>query len=355
MFLNQSRLWIDDLDATLVGSQEIRQLNNKTLLITGATGLIGSAIVDLILRYNDTCNGSISLILAGRNLQRMIRRFDPKENRTDISFLPYDATNSDINLTSSIDYIIHAAGNASPDKYMLEPVETMIGNFCGLYNLLQLARNQECIKVLYVSSSEVYGKKDDDMPYREDQYGYIDLLTARSSYPVGKRAAETLCVSFSEEYNVATVIVRPGHVYGPTASMADKRVSSLWSFDAAFGRDIIMKSDGKQIRSYCYCLDCASAILKVLISGVRCTAYNISDTHSVISIRRMAELLAKSGGVNLITDVPAVTEAIAFNPMENSSLDGSSLEKLGWKGLFNPEIGFPHTVGVIKEMLVANS
>ena len=148
-----------------------------------------------------------------------------------------------------------------------------------------------------------------------------------------------------------SVIVRPGHIYGPTATESDNRVSSAWAYDVARGKDIVMKSDGTQIRSYCHCLDSASAILKVLLKGENRHAYNISNPDSVINIRQMAELLAKSAGVQLKMELPTEEEKKGFNPMSNSSLDSTELLALGWKGLFSAEQGFSHTVEILKEII----
>ena len=201
---------------------------------------------------------------------------------------------------------------------------------------------------MYISSSEVYGEKKDSEPYKENQYGYIDLLKSRNSYSVGKRAAETLCASYADEYGMESVIVRPGHIYGPTASPRDNRVASAWAYQAARSEDIIMKSDGAQIRSYCYCLDCASAILSVLINGENCHAYNISNPDSIISIKEMAEILSKCAGVKLKMESASDEERKGFNPMSNSSLESTNLMSLGWKGCFSAEKGFEHTVEILK-------
>ena len=147
------------------------------------------------------------------------------------------------------------------------------------------------------------------------------------------------------------MIIRPGHIYGPTALESDNRVSSFWAYAVARGEHIVMKSDGSQIRSYCYCLDSASAILKTLVKGEPVRAYNISNPESIISIREMAELLAKSAGVELKMEIPTESEKKAFNPMSNSSLDSTELLELGWRGLFNAERGFDHTVKILKEIL----
>ena len=278
-------------------------------------------------------------------------RFGEQVKRQDFTFVVYDASKTDNQLDIHADYIIHGASNAFPGLIVKEPVETMLSNFLGIKHLLDYAKEQNTKRVLYISSSEVYGKKEGSEPYKEGQYGFIDQLNPRNSYSVGKRAAETLCVSYADEYGVESVIVRPGHIYGPTASPHDNRVSSAWAYQAARGEDLVMKSDGAQIRSYCYCLDCASAILKVLIRGENCKAYNISNPGSIISIRRMAEILADKGRVKLLNEAATQEEKAGFNPMSNSSLDSTGLLKIGWKGMFEAETGFSHTVTLLKNLI----
>ena len=232
-----------------------------------------------------------------------------------------------------------------------EPVETMLSNFLGMKYLLDYAKESGSSRILYISSSEVYGAKPGDEPFKEGEYGYIDLLKSRNSYSIGKCAAETMCVSYADEYGIESVIVRPGHIYGPTASPFDKRVGSAWAYAVAKGEDLIMKSDGSQIRSYVYSLDCASAMLKVLLSGENCHAYNISNPESIITIKDLGQLLAKAGNVELRVELPTEAEKKGFNPMRNSSLEAASLLGLGWKGCFNAEEGLKHTVEILKEII----
>ena len=265
--LSKSKLWINDIDTIIQENPEIKKLESKSVLITGAAGLICSSIVDIVFRYNDLHNNPIQIYAAGRWLEEMKARFKEQIHRPDFHFVVYDASKTDNKIDIHADYIIHGASNAHPALIVKEPVETMMSNFLGMKYLLDYAKEQGTQRILYISSSEVYGNKPGDQPFKEGEYGYIDLLNSRNSYSVGKRAAETLCVSYAAEYGVESVIVRPGHIYGPTASPNDNRVSSAWAFQAAKGEDIIMKSDGAQIRSYCYCLDCASAMLKVLLVG----------------------------------------------------------------------------------------
>lgn len=353
--LYQNRQWIEDIDHILNGFLELQSLENKSVLITGASGLICSSVVDMLFRYNDFHDARIQIYAAGRSWLSMQHRFGKMMERADFHYVPYDATQKELHFDFHSDYIIHGAGNAFPKRVMTEPVETMVGNFLGIKNLLDYAKETAAKRVLYISSSEVYGKKNQGHPYCEEEYGYVDLLNPRNSYSVGKRAAETLCISYEAEHGVETVIARPGHIYGPTASENDTRVSSQWPYAVARGEDIIMKSDGAQVRSYCYCLDCASAILKILLKGENKQAYNISNPDSIISIKQMAVILAECGHVELKIEIPTSSERRAFSPMNNSSLNSEKLLNLGWSGCFNAEEGFGHTLSITKDCLSKDS
>lgn len=350
MSIYDSRLWISDLDETIAALPELNELGGNRVMVTGCTGLICSAVVDILIRWNETHDEKIGILAAGRSEMKLTDRFTPYVNENWFTFVPYDASSTENGLTLPCDYIIHGAGNASPNKIVKEPVETMMSNFVGIKYLLDYAKEKGTKRVLYISTSEVYGRKEHNNPSKIDEYGWIDILNPRSSYSMGKCAAETMCVSYADEYGVESVIVRPGHIYGPTAVESDNRVSSAWAYAAARGEDIVMKSDGSQIRSYCYCLDSASAIIKVLIKGEKGHAYNISNPESIVSIRDMAEILAKSSDVRLKIELPTEAEKRGFNPMSNSSLDSSELLALGWKGLFDADRGFIHTVEILKEL-----
>lgn len=353
MSIYDSKLWIEDIDKVLSSNLWINELSGKSVMITGIGGLVCSPIADILIRYNETRkskNEYVRIIAAARSEARIRDRFGLYADREYFQFVQYDATDTVCNLTVHADYIIHGASNSSPDCITKEPVETMLCNFTALYGLLNFAKKNGICRVLYISSSEVYGLKEDNKPFKEEQYGYIDLLNSRNSYSIGKRAAETLCASFADEYGVESVIVRLGHIYGPTAKITDKHVSSQWVYAAARGEDIVMKSEGTQLRSYVHCLDAASAVLMVLLRGEKNHAFNVSNPTSVISIKRMAELLSKSAGVELKMISPSNIEKREFNPMNNSSLDSSRLINLGWNGCFDAEIGFSNTVRILKEL-----
>ena len=353
MSIYDSALWTEDLDLVLRQLPVAETLAGASIVITGAGGLIGSTVADLLIRRNETQPETepTEIYAAARSEGKIRSRFGAYADRAWFHFTEYDATAALNTFPDRVDYIIHAAGIASPDRVMQQPVETMSGNFLGLKQLLDYAGTHSCRRVLYISSSEVYGKKTGMAPFREDNYGYIDLLNPRNAYSIAKRASESLCAAYATEYLVDSVIVRPGHVYGPTAGRQDHRVSSAWAYDAAEGKDLIMKSNGAQLRSYCYCPDCAAAILLVLLRGEHMRAYNISNPDSVISIRQMAELLCEEGHVALRTESPSEAERRAFVPMDNSSLESSSLLRLGWKGCFDARTGFSHTVRILKECL----
>ena len=350
MELYNNKQWIADIDEVLLTVPELAEMAGSRVMVTGSTGLICSALVELLARWNDTHENKIGIIATGRTEARVRARFVPLLDRTWFDVAVYDAVSGKMQDDIDCDYIIHGAGNASPNKIVNEPVETMLGNFLGTCCLLEYAR-EHCLKrLLYISSSEIYGRAESNAPFETAEYGYVDLLQPRSSYAMGKRAAETLCVSYGAEWGVDSVIVRPGHIYGPTARESDNRVSSAWAYAVALGEDIIMKSDGSQIRSYCYVLDCATAILKVLLRGKTMIAYNISNDESVISIKNLAELLAEAGQVCLRCEAASESEKKGFNPMQNSSLVADELASLGWRGLFDARRGLSHTVSILKEI-----
>ena len=349
--LYKNEIYISDLDRIISSSHEmLKSFENKSILITGASGLICSSVVDLLFRYNETKKNKINLYLAGRNEERMKNRFSKYVNSSFFHFIKYDATSKNT-FNIKPDYIIHGAGNSSPSAFSEYPVETMVGFFLGLKELLDLAVKEKTNRVLFISSSEIYCNAKSEKAFIEDDMGFAKLLDFRSAYPIGKMASETLCCAYSKEYRVDFVIARPGHIYGPTVTPEDNHVSSLFIRQAASGIDLVMKSEGQQIRSYVYMLDTASAILTILAKGEAGQAYNISNRDSIISIRDMAEIIARNGNVKFSIEKPEEKEFKAFNPMVNSSLNASKLEKLGWKGLFNSEEGFNHSIKILRSLL----
>lgn len=342
--------YIDDIKKVIKNIPSVEELKGCDILVTGATGLIGSAVADILLVLNKEFGYGMKLHLAGRKIEGITERFSDYEEGRDYFFVKYDATKQVTDLIS-VDYIIHGASNANPGSISSEPVETMLANIMGLNGLLAAADKDKLKRVLYISSSEVYGVNESFEPYKEENLGYVDILSPRSSYPSSKRATETLCIAYAEEYKVDAVIVRPGHIYGPLIKLSDSRASALFSIKAAKGESIVMKSLGQQLRSYCHVLDCASAILAVLVKGENKNAYNISAKQAIVTIKEMAEAFATAGGVEIVFDVPTDEEIKSYNVMPCSALNSDKLEALGWKAVFDMKSGAEQTVRELKNIL----
>lgn len=345
--IKYTEIYWNELRETVKRFPLIQELRGKKILVTGCTGLICSTIVDILICANETAGANIQLFLAGRNQQKTEKRFYQFINREYMNFVLYDSMKPVI-FGFSVEYIIHGASNAYPEKYLKEPVETLLGNVIGVSELLNYAYKCKAERFLYISSSEVYGIKSELRPYREDDYGIVDILNPRACYPSGKRAAETLCASYAQEYGVDTVIVRPGHIYGPAISDSDNRASAEFTRNAAQGRDIVMKSSGAQLRSYCYTIDCATATLTVLLKGKKGEAYNISNSNSIISIREFAQIMAHSAGCSVKFENASSAEKSSYNLMENSSLNSEKLEELGWRGQYDIYRGIKSTLLLIR-------
>lgn len=346
--MKYSEEYWDDVEHVVNCAPDITALSGKRILITGASGMIGSAVADILFYLNCHRGYEISIFLAGRYEEKIIKRFKPYENGKDYVFIKYDAT-EDMSLELCVDYIIHGASNADPKSYVEYPVETMLANLVGTNALLRCIKDNIKTRLLYISSSEVYGRKLENRPYKEEDYGYIDIMSPRACYPSSKRAAETLCIAYSAQYGADTVIVRPGHIYGPSILETDSRASAQFTRNALKCQDIVMKSKGNQMRSYCYVLDCAMGILIVLLKGKCGEAYNISNKNSIATIRDVAETLAKCVGTHVIFENPEDEEIQGYNLMDNSSLDAEKLETLGWIPCFDLEQGIYKTILNMKQ------
>ena len=342
-----SKVYLDDLKKVCDIIPDIEYLKDKTILITGANGLICSALVDMLIELNSIKKLGITIYICARSQEKSQERFRGFFSKENVHFMKYDV-NEELVLDDNIDYIIHGASNANPGTYTMYPVETMMTNLIGMRNILEFARKSRVNRVLYISSSEVYGNKKTKEPYKEDDYYSVDILNPRACYPSSKRAAETMCASYLKEYGVDFVIARPGHIYGPTVTEPDNRASSQFSKDVIEGHDIVMKSAGLQIRSYCYVLDCVSALLTILIKGNSGEAYNISNRESISTIRDIAEAFAKAGECKVVFEKPSDEEKAGYNLMDNSSLASDKLEKLGWVGIFDLITGTTHTIMSMK-------
>lgn len=347
MGFQESKTYISDLDTSINHSVGIEQIKNKSILITGATGTIGSYIADMILRYNQTQNANVKICLAGRNVDKLKEEYSFWKD-TSLCYVSYDVSSA-IDFNFIPDYIIHAAGNAHPAAFNGDPVGTIIGNIEGTYNLLEYGREHGTKKLLYVSSGEVYGQGDLTLDEFEESYaGFIDTTSPRSCYPASKRAAENLCASYSKQYGLDTVVVRPCHTYGPCITPTDSRANAQFIRNALNGEDIILKSAGTQLRSYNYIGDCASAIITILIKGETGQAYNTANADVRITIVQLAEIIANITNRKVIFADPDAVDMANRTPIIKQVLSSKKLEMLGWKGAFSAEIGISHTLAIIQ-------
>ena len=316
----------DDINLIFHESLPWGKLSGTNILVTGATGLIGSTLVDALM--SNPCR-DYSVYASGRNMERGQKRFEKYLSLDSFHFIQYDVM-TPLQSDVQFDYIIHAASNASPNSFSNNPVEIVKANILGVSNLIEYGMGHGMKRFLYVSSGEVYGEGDGRV-MTEEYSGYVDCLNPRSCYPSSKRTAETLCVSYASEYGADVVIARPCHVYGPNFTESDNRVYAQFIRNILHEEDIVLKSKGEQVRSWCYVVDCVSALLYVLLKGASGEAYNIADSNSVLTIRQLAEMLAEIGSCKVIMDIPSDIEKSVFNPVSKSVFSVDKLERLGWK------------------------
>lgn len=343
MGLYNSDIYCQDLQTAITATPGLDKLCGRSVMITGATGLIGSFVVDVLMRYNQTHNAQIHVFALGRSLARLEQRFQDIKS-DNLTFVEHDVNTSPA-FDFQVDYLIHAASNAYPAAFVKDPVGTILSNVMGTHYLLEYAKTHGAQRFLFVSSGEVYGQGDPTITaFKEDYSGYVDPTQARSCYPASKRTAETLCVSYLKQYGLDTVIVRPCHTYGPNVTAADNRASVQFIDNAVAGQDIILKSAGTQMRSYCYVADCASALLTVLLQGKSGEAYNIANRDARVTIAEFAEQAAQTVGKKVLFEEPDAAERAQQTAISYAVLDSQKLYDLGWHGQYTVQNGVKHTI-----------
>lgn len=316
-------------------AQRLSLPDNGNILVTGATGLIGSCLVDILMRHTH-CH----VYAMGRNRQRAERRLAAYSADGRFHIVEHDISKP-LTLHTDFQYIIHAASPASPNSFQQTPVEVMQANLYGVSHLADYGLRHGMQRMVYVSSGEVYGEGDGSV-FCEQSSGYIDILSPRSCYPSSKRAAETLCAAYRQEYGADITIARPCHTYGPYFTESDNRVYAQFIRNILRGEDIVMKSPGLQYRSWLYVVDCAAAILLLLTKGESGQAYNIADEASNITIRQLAELTAHITGHRVV--MAAAEAQQNTTPITRAVFNTDKLRALGWQPLFTIEEGLQHTI-----------
>jgi UDP-glucuronate decarboxylase len=318
----------------------------KTILISGANGFVPAYMVETLHFLNETANAGIHIVALVRNREKAMRRLGHLATRPDLTLVVQDVCDPYRGPTE-IDFVIHAASQASPAFYGTDPAGTFETNVIGTRRMLEVARQAKVQGFLFFSSGEVYGTpKDPSIPVSEKDFGYLDPTNVRSCYGEGKRGGETLCACWHAQFGVPTKIVRLSHTYGPGMDLNDGRVFADFVADVVAARDILLKSDGSARRPFCYLADATIAFFTVLLRGVNGEAYNVGSDREC-SILDLAEMLCRQ--------FPERSRSIrreernASDPYIPSSITGghfdlSKIEKLGWRPTTDIEEGFRRTV-----------
>ena len=316
-------------------------LAGKTVAVTGATGLVGS----YLLRALDAVGRAHGLHL---HLIALCRKPETAKERLSgmdcLTFLPYDAC-APLSADFRADYVVHAASNAHPLAFSSDPVGTMQANLLGTMQLLERLRNTSG-RLLFLSTGEIYGENPNLPSFDEHSFGSVDPMRFRSCYPESKRAAETLCASYVQQYGVDALVARLTYTYGPTITRENSRADAQFLRCALEGRDIVLKSPGSQIRSYCYAADSASALITLLLKGEPGEAYNVANPDCNPSIREYAQTLADLAGVQLKFDLPPEAERAGYSAVTRAVLDPGKLMGLGWRAAYDLRTGLAHTLAI---------
>ena len=317
--MSEKTIYRKDIDRLFDEGLDLKRLNGKTILVVGATGLIGSCVVDVLMLNPDR---GYRVVAAGRNRLRARTKFAAYWDEADFGFVEMDVTQPMDEQCEAhglsaqgIDFVIDAASNASPNFFREKPVEVMKANFDGVAHLIEFGLQHGMKRMVYCAS-------------------------VRACYPSSKRAAETLCMAYGAEYGADVVIARLSHTYGPGFTESDNRVYAQFIRNVLRGEDIVLKSRGEAFRSWLYVVDAA-------LEGERANVYNVAHSESNISIRELAELIARKADRKVVFDI-AEDDVMKGNttPVTKATFNTDKLKALGWKPLWDVESGFGHTIEV---------
>lgn len=337
----RNKLYKESLAAVL----DAMEVDNATFLVTGASGLIGSCVIDLILLAN--ARGKQNHVYAlGRSAAKLERRFKDYLGDKCFHVLEQDVC-TPLSDELQFDYIIHGASNADPVSYAKFPVETMTTTIIGSYHILEYGRKHPDCRITLLSTFEVYGNASKEV-YREADAGLLDFNAFRACYPESKRSAEILSRCYVDEYGVQVNVARLSSIYGPTMTVNDSKAHAQFLRNALVNQNIVLKSEGLQRRTYTYVVDAVTAILAILFRGTAKESYNVSNEEAIASIAEVARTVAEIAGTKVTFDLPTALEAKGFSKPQDCILDNSKLKSLGWKGRYSVFSGFKECFSILK-------
>lgn len=325
------------------------KLKNKSIMISGATGLIGSMLIDVIMMKN--LKGLNCIVYAlGRSKTKMFNRFEYCFDNSYFNFIEYDVNKKlEMNSILKIDYILHLASNTHPMQYATDPIGTITTNIIGVQNLLDFAVEHKTTRFAFASSNEIYGENRGDVEKFDEKYcGYIDCNTTRAGYPESKRCGEALCQAYVAQKGLDIVIPRLTRTYGPTLLKTDTKALSQFIHKGVAVEDIVLKSEGNQYYSYLYVMDSVSGLLTVLLKGKCGEAYNIADEASDVTLKDLAKIIADYVDKNVIFELPDVVESAGYSKATKARLDSAKLNKLEWKARYDINTGLRRTIDILK-------
>lgn len=328
------------------------KLYNRSILISGASGLIGSFFVDVIMHKNQKEGLNCTIHALGRNEQKVRERFAYCHNTDFFKFYICDINEPFLNKElGEMDYVFHLASNTHPFQYSTDPIGTITTNIIGVKNMLDFAVEHKAKRMVFVSSNEIYGENRGDVEtFNEDYCGYIDCNTMRAGYPESKRCGEALCQAYLHQKGLDIVIARLTRSYGPTMLMSDTKAISQFFRKAIAGEDIILKSAGNQYYSYTYVADAVSGLLTVLLRGKAGNAYNIADETSDIKLKDLSELIAETVGKNVIFKEPDDIEKAGYSVATKARLSGMKIREIGWIPRYDIKSGVQRTIRILREI-----
>ena len=347
--LYDNQLYVKDLNDIASINIPWEKLQNKSVLLSGATGLLGSFFVDVVMQKN-TEGLNCTVYALGRAQEKAKERFSKWWGDKNLVFIPYDINKPFVrDDLGTVDYVLHLASNTHPVQYATDPIGTITTNIIGLQNMLDFAIAHNAARFVFASSNEVYGENRGDVEMFDEHYcGYIDSNTLRAGYPESKRCGEALCQAYKSQKGLDVVIARFTRSYGPTMLMSDTKAISQFIKKGVAGEDIVLKSAGTQNYSYTYMADAISGFLFLLLKGENGEAYNIADEASNIMLKDLARIIAEYAGKKVVFEIPDAVEAAGYSKATKALLDGSKLKKLGWKPRYVIKEGIERTMDVLK-------